>query len=450
MNKLFALIVLAALPAFAQRYVGIYGNETNGAVLPLAVEARIAAGESAASVAEEAADLAESATVAAAQVSAVQSNLTAHATDTNNPHQVTPAQIGAATGTPLYVEADAAGIAWAETNAASIAAVGAVASNALPVGTTNSLTLAYSAARGGFAGTETISPAKLQIENYVEISKVSGGTSAGYGKIKLGGNTNNGEIVFHDAANDGSDYADFSLTVNDYAAFFTPTNKLAIALLWSWADGGFSGTNTWEGRLNDVESARIAALAENSGISASDATNIAQAVVAEATTNDMPGIDWSSLGGGGSSPAPSKSLGASAVGWPILNTNNAHFVSILVDADMGPLLNFPLDAANSVDAMPIVSGTSASITQLVFVARAYAADGSEWGTVGLRTAFGGSILTNVVTLTNAPTTQTVTLAHAPVSGPCVVPFSWGILPTSTVGTAVGNARFSVMQARGSW
>ena len=190
--------------------------------------------------------------------------------------------------------------------------------------------------------------------------------------------------------------------------------------------------------------------ASGGGISAADATNIAEAVVAAATTNDMTNINWSALGGGGASPAPSKSLGASAVGWPILNTNNAPYVSILVDTNMGAMLNFPLDTANAVDAMPIVSGTSASITQLVFVARAYAAGGSEWGTVGLRTAFGNSILTNIVTLTNAPTTQTVTLAHAPVSGPCVVPFSWGILPTSTVGTAVGNARFSVMQARGSW
>lgn len=154
--------------------------------------------------------------------------------------------------------------------------------------------------------------------------------------------------------------------------------------------------------------------------------------------------------GGGASPAPSKSLGASAVGWSILNTNNAPFVTIITDANMGAMLNFPLDTVNAVDAMPIVSDTSASITQLVFVARAYAAGGSEWGTVGLKTTFGGSILTNVITLTNAQTTQTVTLAHAPVSGPCVVPFSWGILPTSTVGTAVGNVRFNVMQARGSW
>lgn len=156
------------------------------------------------------------------------------------------------------------------------------------------------------------------------------------------------------------------------------------------------------------------------------------------------------VGSGTADPAPSKSLGASAVGWSILNTNNAPFVAIITDANMGAMLNFPLDTVNAVDAMPIVSDTSASITQLVFVARAYAAGGSEWGTVGLKTTFGGSILTNVITLTNAPTTQTVTLAHAPVSGPCVVPFSWGILPTSTVGTAVGNVRFNVMQARGSW
>lgn len=207
-----------------------------------------------------------------------------------------------------------------------------------------------------------------------------------------------------------------------------------------------AATNAHDGtaRASIVE---VGAVASNA-TTAAQAGQIATNVLSTATTNSMPLIDFGS--GGGASPAPSKSIGASAVGWPILNTNNAPFVSIVVDTNMGAMLNFPLDTANAVDSMPIVSGTSASITQLVFVARAYAAGGSEWGTVGLKTTFGGSILTNVVTLTNAPTTQTVTLAHAPVSGPCVVPFSWGILATSTVGTAVGNARFSVMQARGSW
>ncbi len=43
----------------------------------------------------------------------VQDNLTAHASNTSNPHGVTPAQIGAATGNPVYVETDAAGLAAA-------------------------------------------------------------------------------------------------------------------------------------------------------------------------------------------------------------------------------------------------------------------------------------------------------------------------------------------------
>lgn len=360
---------------------------------------------------------------------------------------------------------DSVARAGVASNADSIAAVGAVASNALPAGATNglldlagtramtgeSVTLARdvksrdatSAACSGAAfGTETIANAY----GFAAGGQTKAGnfgaafgylTASGYGGFSAGLNAlgTNGAFVFADYEED--DIFDrtsfpntFSLRVKGgiYAEIGTNIFAVSNTVTMNGVDLGTSG----------------------GGISASDATNIAQAVVAEATTNDMPGIDWSSLGGGGASPAPSKSIGASAVGWSILNTNNAPFVTITTDTNMGAMLNFPLDTANAVDSMPIVSDTSASITQLVFVARAYAAGGSEWGTVGLKTTFGGSILTNVVTLTNAPTTQTVTLAHAPVSGPCVVPFSWGILATSTVGTAVGNVRLNVMQARGSW
>jgi hypothetical protein len=48
-----------------------------------------------------------------AAAAGVQDNLTAHASNTSNPHGVTPAQIGAATGNPVYVETDAAGLAAA-------------------------------------------------------------------------------------------------------------------------------------------------------------------------------------------------------------------------------------------------------------------------------------------------------------------------------------------------
>jgi hypothetical protein len=65
------------------------------------------------------------------------------------------------------------------------------------------------------------------------------------------------------------------------------------------AFGLVDGTNVWLGRVNDTESSRIAALAEGSGVDAATATNIAEAVVAAATTNDMTGIDWASLGGEG-------------------------------------------------------------------------------------------------------------------------------------------------------
>ena len=288
-----------------------------------------------------------------------------------------------------------------------------------------------------------------------------GSTSAGYAGFAAGESTSAGEYGF--AAGAGT-------SAGEYGAVFgrkgrgasgsfvfsdnndTPFNRTNILNSFGLrvAGGIYAeiGTNVFAVSnavtMNGVE----LGAGGGSGISAAEAGQIATNVLSTATTNSMPLIDFGS--GGGASPAPSKSIGASAVGWPILNTNNAPFVSIVVDTNMGAMLNFPLDSANSVDSIQVVSGTSASITQLVFVARAYAAGGSEWGTVGLKTTFGGSILTNVITLTNAPTTQTVTLAHAPVSGPCVVPFSWGILATSTVGTAVGNARFSVMQARGSW
>lgn len=46
-----------------------------------------------------------------AAAAGVQSNLAAHASRTDNPHQVTPAQIGAATGTPVYAEQDPAALA---------------------------------------------------------------------------------------------------------------------------------------------------------------------------------------------------------------------------------------------------------------------------------------------------------------------------------------------------
>jgi len=91
MKKLFAILFMLAVTASAQSnaWVGVYGDETSGAVLPLAVEARIAEGIGGAANAMERADDAYSAATNALEIA----ESAAAGTDTNATDEIARASI---------------------------------------------------------------------------------------------------------------------------------------------------------------------------------------------------------------------------------------------------------------------------------------------------------------------------------------------------------------------
>lgn len=127
-------------------------------------------------------------------------------------------------------------------NAASIVAVGAVASNALPKSATNDLTLAYSAARGGFAGTETIAPQKIGLGTNSVFAIMPSATAARTNSaVSL--QLRNGGILIQ---NDGRALATNAVTKLGYISLGYDQREFGRAGLWLNGYDYIVGTNRYD------------------------------------------------------------------------------------------------------------------------------------------------------------------------------------------------------------
>jgi len=185
------------------------------------------------------------------------------------------------------------------------------------------------------------------ISNWPSSLPLAGGTMAG--ALDMGGNaiTNDSQIDIWGAG--------CCLSIGDYEILFNAQDAIVNT----------DGTNVWQGRISDTEADRIAALAEGSGISAETATNIAQTVVAAATTNEMTNINWSALGGGEggtaiqtNAVAPVPLVSSAAFTNLISRGTNIHYFIETTDTASSVWFSTNFDATCSASILLEIKGTN--------------------------------------------------------------------------------------------